>query len=267
MIIESILVGGAVLSAIRSLDKSIEMDKQTIEKYSKAFERNEEAIVLKQKKIKELDLRIANVAKKKRAIIQITVPKFIEVYTQIQKIELENKKSVNEIILIDSINKISSLNHLSLSVKEEITDKELVCGLLFKGFFKTMELDSERALSAAKNQLRQANVIYSQAQSMTEIYDAIIGRADRIAKMLMNLNALFMGAIKKCEEIISKNGIEVKNYSEFEKGTLMTCVNLAIALADLINIPVIDDQGKICESAIELLETGENYVLQMKNMI
>lgn len=266
MIVEGLAVA-AFVKTCYSANKSLEMDEKALKKYAKAFEKSEEAELLVRKKAEFTDKRLGNVAKKKRAIVQNTVPRFVEVYSKIQKIDLENKSSVNEIAIQQNVKKLAMLNSISLSIKKDFTDKELVCGLITKGLGKLMEMDSERYLSAANNQMRQANVIYSQAQSVGEIYDAIVARADRIANLLMTMNALFIKSIEETERVINKNGLDVRNYNDFDKGVLMTCVNMAAAMSDLIDIPVVDEEGVICESAIEMIETGENYISKMKQLM
>jgi len=266
MIIEGLTV--AVLAkTFYDTDKAAKMDDRALEKYAKAFEKNKEAELLVHKKAAYADKRLANVAKKKRAIVQNTVPKFVSVYSQIQKIELENKVPVNEIISKDTTQKLEVYHTLSISVKREFTDKELVCGWLTKGIGGLLKMDSERYLSAAKNTMRAANVIYSQSESIASIYDAIVARADRISNLLMKMNALFLRAIQETSETIKRNGLNVREYSEYDKGVLMTCVNLAAAMSDLITIPVVDEEGHIYEAATEMLSTGEQYLEKMSRAI
>ena len=57
------------------------------------------------------------------------------------------------------------------------------------------------------------------------------------------------------------------NYDEYDKSVLMTCVNIAVAMSDLVNIPVVDEKGQICESATELITTGEKYLEKMNYAI
>ena len=65
----------AVAKTLYSTDKAVKMDEQALAKYAKAFERNEEAELLVKQKAEYAEKRLANVAKKKRAIVQNTVPK------------------------------------------------------------------------------------------------------------------------------------------------------------------------------------------------
>lgn len=266
MIIEGLAVA-AFMNTCYSVNKSSKIDEKALKKYAKAFERYEEAELLVRKKAEYTDKRLANVAKKKRAIIQNTIPRFVSVYEQIQKIEIENKSSINEIAIANSVHKLGALETFTMSVKKEFTDKELVCGFITKGFNKLMVMDSERFLSAANSQMRASNVVYSQAQSISEAYDAICGRADRIAQLLMAMNALFIKSIAETERVISINGLNVRNYSEYDKGVLMTCVNIAGAMSDIIDVPVVDEQGQLCQSAVNMIETGEQYLIKMNHIL
>ena len=241
MIIEGLAVA-AFVKTCYSANKSLEMDEKALKKYAKAFEQYEEAKLLVKKKSEYTDKRLANVVKKKRAIIRNTVPRFVKVYEQIQKIELEKKPSTSEITLRNSVQNLGVLNAFTLSVKKDFSDKELICGFITKGLGKLMEMDSERFLSAANSQVRTSNVVYSQAQAIGEAYDAICERADRIAQLLMMMNALFIKSIDETERVISANGLNVRNYSEYDKSVLMTCVNIAGAMSDIIDIPVVDEQ-------------------------
>ena len=264
MIIEGLVLAAAACYKVNKVEK---IDDKALKKYAKAFEKSEEAELLIKKKAEFTEKRLANVVKKKRAIIQNTLPKFVEVYEKIQKIEIENKTLIDEIALKNSIQKLGVLNAMALSVKKEFSDKELICGILTKGLFGMMELDSQKFLSAANSQVRASNVVYSQAQSVAEVYDAICGRADRISKLLMTMNALFIKSIDETAKVINNNGLNVRNYTERDKGVLITCVNIAGAMSDIINVPVIDEQGQICESAVKVIETGEQYITKMKKLL
>ena len=266
MIVEGLAVG-ALIKTIHSVDKATKMDEKALKKYARAFEQAEEAELLVKQKADYTDKRLANVAKKKRAILEVTVPNFVDVYKQIQKIELEGTNKVNELVLSKDIHQLSVLNDLSLSVKKDFTDKELVCGLITKGLGKMIEKDSERYLSAANSQLRASNVVVEQSKSIAAVYDAIVERADRIAKLLMAMNALFTKSINETQNTIERNGLDVRKYNENDKAVLMTCVNIAVAMSDLIDIPVVDANGQICQEAVNMITTGEQFIAKMNQTI
>lgn len=264
------ILSGTISAAVKTfydIDKSTENEEKALQKYARAFERSGEAELMVMQKKEYAEKRVMNAAKKKRAILQNTMPKFKEVYEKIQKVELGPKAEIHELMVPDSIQKVSRLNGMSISVKSDFTDKELICGILFKGIGGMAVKESERFLSAAGSQMRQANVVYSQAESVVEVFNAIVARADRISSLLASMNALFLKSINETAKTIEKNGYNIRNYSEYEKGVLMTCVDIAAAIFDIIDVPVINENGEIVDAAEEMIITGENYLHKMDELI
>lgn len=247
-------------------DKSNRMDEQALAKRSKAYTREAEARDLVYQKRNTADKKMQIVAKRKRAVIESTLPKFIEVYQKIQKIDLTISDK-NDLVVYKNFQSCGTIQVMETVTKQTLTDKQLITEYIFKGIGGMMIADSKRNLSAASSQLSAANVVYSQAQSIAEVYDAIIGRAERISSLIMRMNALFLGSISETERVISQNGTNVKAYTEQDKGILMTCVNIAAAMSDIINIPVLDENGELCRSAVEMIQTGETYIEQINEMI
>ena len=262
MLIELATLGVLAYSA----DKSNRMDQQALAKRSKAYTREAEARDLVNQKRNTVDKKMQIVAKRKRAVIESTLPQFVEVYQQIQKIDLTISDK-NELAVYNNFRSSGVLQSMQTVTTKQLTDRQLIVEVVFKGIAGSMIADSERNLSAARSQLSAANVVYSQARSVAEVYDAIIGRAERISSLIMRMNALFLGSISETERIIAQNGTNVKTYTEQDKGVLMTCVNIAAAMANVINIPVLDENGELCKSAIEMIQTGEAYLEQMNEII
>lgn len=257
---------GILGNALYGANKAMKLDEKTIQKYGKAFEKKETAAVKLRKKIEYADKRLINVANKKRAIIQVTYPKFVEVYKRIQKIEIEKSERSDESRFFLAIDNFSKSNQIQVIAPEAITDKQLVCGLIFRGLGKTMINESERKLSAAKRTMSEANVYKSHMESMEVIYDAIAERADRIARLMIGMNIVFLRAIATTDEIIKKNGTNLRNYSEFEKGVLMTLVNIADAMSECIGLPVIDEKGQLYEAAVEMIQKNEEFLQKMNSL-
>lgn len=266
MLIEALLIGGTA-KALYNGNKALNMDAQAIAKYGKAFTKECEAQQLVEQKKQLADKRLENVAKKKRAIINSSLPMFIAVYEQIQKIDIESKDRQFEMIQYSDIERNSILDSVEIVTKKEFTSQELILGTFLKGIDGMAVEDSKRNLSAARSQMRVANVAYSQAQSIAEVYDAVIGRSDRIAKLLMSMNALFIEIISQTEKIISVNGTDVKNYSEKDKSVMMMCVNFAVALTQLLDIPILDENSGMTDAAVEMIQTGEDYLSRMNELI
>ncbi|MDE6834015.1 MAG: hypothetical protein K2J39_07220 [Ruminococcus sp.] len=266
MLIE-MAIGGAIGKMFYDGNKSLKMDAEATAKYSKAFTREYEAQQLVAQKRNLADKRLENVAKKKKAIINSSLPMFVEVYGQIQKINIQQKDRNFEMIPFSDAEKSGMLQSISVVAKKDFTDKELITGIIFKGFSGMMVEDSKRNLSAARSQLSASNAVYSQAMSIAEVYDAITERSDRIARLLMNMNAMFIGIISESEKIIGNNGLDIRKYSEHDKTVLMMCVNFAVAITKLLDIPVLDENGEIAQKAVEMIQTGEDYLTRINEII
>lgn len=249
-----------------SADKSNKMDEAALAKRSKAYTREAEARDLIYQKRSAADKKMQIVAKKKRAVIESTLPRFIEVYQQIQKIDITISDK-NELAVYSKFQASNAIQTMQLVTQKPLTDSQLITEYIFKGIGGMMIADSKRNLSAAKSQLSAANVVYTQAQSVAEVYDAIIGRAERISSLIMRMNAMFLSSIFEAEKIIAQNGTNVRAYNKQDMGVLMTCVNLAGAMSDIINIPVLDENGELCQAAVEMIQTGEAYIEQMNDLI
>ncbi len=261
------IIGAGVVKSFSNTNKANKLNEKALEKYGRAFEIENESQLLVQKKAELTDKRLCNVAKKKRAIISNTLPQFVDVYSQIQKVEISSKNEQTDFAISKYGSGISVLQSMSISFAKSITDTDLVCGCIMGLLGTTSKMESERFHSAASSQLRSANVVHSQAQSIVAVYDAIIGRADRIAKLLMAMNTLWMKSINQTKETIERKGLNIRNYSEFDKGVLMTCVNIADAVSKIIDVPVVDENGELCQSAEEMIMTGEKYISEMNTLI
>ena len=250
--------------------KSTAMDEKSLKKYAQAFEKNEKAKMMVEEKAQFLDKRLQNVAKKKQAIIKNSIPRFVEVYGQIQKLEIEiNNQKSDLLINLPEEMKLAASN-LTIVYQKPMSTQEMVVNFIrpFTGGLRGMMVaDSEHFASAARGQLSQANVNYSQAESICALYDAIIERADRLSNLLAAFNFLFLRVIQTSEKVIEKNGINVRLYTKEDKSVLMTCVNFAAAIADIMKVPVLSEEGQLLDAGLEAIQCGEKYLEKMRNVI
>lgn len=265
MLIE--LAAAGVGKLFYDVNKSLKMDEEAKAKYAKAFTKECEAQRMVELKKEYADKRLENVAKKKKAVINVSLPMFVDIYKQIQQVNIIPKERTFDIIKISDAQGNSIIQHADIISKKEFTGKELILGTIFKGIPGMIVEDSKRNLSAARSQMRAANVVEAQAQSLAEFYDALSERADRISGLIANMNAMFIGSLSEVEKILTKNGTVVSNYSEYEKGVITICVNMAVAMTKIIDIPVLDDEGRIAEAACEMIRTGEEYLSKFNKVV
>lgn len=254
MIIEPLVV-----SSLVKANRSLNIDEKAMQKYSKAFARAKEAEERLRCKAEYADKRLKNVANKKKSIITYAWPRFEEVYSKIQKIQTKEKKLPVEIPL-----RIGEFSNVIMASQDGFTDKQLVCGVVFHGITGMMIKESEQRLAAANKTNSAANVYASQVQSAMEIYDEVIARADQLADLLIKMNILFIKSIEQTGALLNKNK---ESYSEFDWGTLMTCVNIADAICKLVGIPVINEDGKLMDEAIELIKVGNRQLEKLQSKI
>lgn len=258
--IVGIVVGAAVAKGLSDINKACNMDDEALEHYYKAFRREAEAKVELAKKKEKLNKRLTNVIKKKAAILEFTVPRFVDVYEVIQKIKITSNAENLLAISNGELQKIGNITSMSLSIAGDVSAKTALGEALLYGLGGAIKKDSERNLSAARSQSRMSRVVEEQAKSAEVVMDTIIQHADRVSTLMAQLNQLFLQSIEETERTIKNNGTDINNYSEYDKSVLMTCVNMASAVADFIKIPVIDENAQITAEAINMLQTGENYI-------
>ena len=47
----------------------------------------------------------------------------------------------------------------------------------------------------------------------------------------------------------------------------MLCVNFAVAMTNLLDIPILDEDGNLARAAVEMIQTGEEYLSRMNELI
>lgn len=267
MLIELVALGVGAAYTTYNMNKSLKMDDQTLKNYAEAFEKSGQAFDMVWEKRNYAEIRLGNVVKKKKGIISNSVPKFVEVYKKIQRVKIESSDCIEEIAWNRTIDDFKLVSAYEISRNKDFSDVVLITGVLFKGIPGMIKMDSERKLAASNNQLSMANLQYEQAKQVCIVYDAIVSQADRISDLLARMNILFLKVIEQTERTIEENGYNVKNYTDYDKGILMTCVNVALALSDLINIPVIDENGVISKEAKRMLQVGEQSLKEMSRLL
>lgn len=262
----SIVAGGA-LAEITKFGVSTVFEGKAIKKYVEAYGKSAGAERMVLNKSAMVDDKLQAVLNKKKAIRDYTIPMYIETYEQIKDIEREGSDFLNTENYGMQLKEISTLNYLKESSKATYTDKELLLGGLTFGFGNMAILNSKKMLSTAKIQMSNANVQYSEAETIICVLDAVEQQAIRVSKVLAMLNRLTIGILSNVKVIVEKNGNIPDNYTEHELELLTLCENMVLGLVDLLNIPVINKDGIVEKSAVELLNNAEVKVSSFKQLL
>lgn len=265
--ITEIILGIGVYGA-RQIGKSIKLDEQAMQKYSRAFSREEEARRIISQKETAADESLLKLARRKKAIVETSIKEFLNVYQSVQNISFIEGDGLKELKSLSLSNAdISQLNSMSVSCSKPLSDKELVTGIMFKGITGMMVKDSERNLSAASNQMRAANAAYSQAETISVMFDAVINRADRMSDLLKRMNAVLHKSISETKRVIETRGSDARIFSNDDKLVVINCINWVKGVKEILDVPLFNKEGKLEKQAEEALRIGEEMLCEINMAI
>ena len=293
--IPSIVGAGIIGKFLYDINESHSMEEEAEEKRLEAIAREAEGWLLQKQN---------NIVRKRQAIMEYTLPRFVKVYGKIQTVLYESLPP--SVIHTTDLARIGDLPVSAIESYEGLSSNELASTWLLEGpvnfaagggleigaaaigatagvtlasiaasggiAFLTlgvgasMKKDSERALIAAGRQMRAANAVYAQAESHAQICRAICQFADRIAEITAAMNLLFTRAIAACDQLIQEKGTEKYAYTDEDVNILMTCANLAGAVCTILTVPIMDSQGKIAENGQELIASGVELLTEAQSM-
>lgn len=231
--IPSIVGAGIIGKFLYDINESHSMEEEAEEKRLEAIAREAEGWLLQKQKADRMQRRLNNIVRKRQAIMEYTLPRFVKVYGKIQTVLYESLPP--SVIHTTDLARIGDLPVSAIESYEGLSSNELASTWLLEGpvnfaagggleigaaaigatagvtlasiaasggiAFLTlgvgasMKKDSERALIAAGRQMRAANAVYAQAESHAQICRAICQFADRIAEITAAMNLLFTRAI------------------------------------------------------------------------
>ena len=217
----------------------------------------------------KLESTMLKLANRKKGIMGGSLPKFIGVYEKIIKIDFEEMHTVdglNSLALrpesLDGMNQMISVSGVQMS------DKEILGTFLFSweysGIGGAIKKDAKIQLDLANTRSDEAEVIAHNTDNARIALEGINDKADSLLKLLARLNALFLKSIQYTGEIIERRGLNKRNYSVDDKKALMTCVNLAKMMSDILKAPLFDSNGKLSGQIDKTLNTGNEYIKKMQ---
>lgn len=222
-------------------------------------------------------LSLEKLANRKRGIISTSIKDFISVYGKILKINFDESDGIKELetskfslAVIDEMKSMVTVAGFSLTSSQTVSTfivGVMKFGGLVGGVSNIIAKEAELNAVAAKLRRKQADVASSQAETIIVALDAVYQRAERMSKLLAQLNALFRKSIETTSLIIDKNGKDRNGYSNEEKGYIANCLNFADAVKKILDVPLIDETGDLTIKSIEAIETGEKYLQSINKII
>lgn len=265
------IIASLFVSAVVGAEYSSRLDEKARKKLTRAYEKQFEAEEIIKRKEEETDNSMIKLANRKRAILSTSINDFIEVYSKIKKINFVETDGIKELDKklqlpenVGHMNQMISVNKAAVKWSDEDVVKAfLISGVIGAAFAK----DSKKNLKIANAQMKVANVAYSQAQTIKVTLDGIIQMCDNFSELLSNMNFLFVKSIRNSNRIIEGKGYDKSLYSEEDRKVLMTCMNIAVVVKELIDVPILDEEGEIAQKAVESLQTGNKYFQEIREIL
>lgn len=260
-----LLAGGVTFAQAWHASEINEKSQDTIRK---AYQKQADATALFNQHRDKADRSLVKLANRKRAILSVRMPRFLDTYQQIRAIDFRPGEGIVELYTNSLVIKNEvTFRSLAVTALQPMSDKEIFTTYLISGLGGLMLADSRRAEVMASKQNRIANLHQSQTRTMIVAIDAIGAHAEQIANLLSKLSVLFADCIDSTEKIIARNGANRSRYTASDKAVLMNCVNLASAIKSILDVPVLTKSGEITDVSMTALAEGELRLTALKSAI
>lgn len=264
-----IAIGTGAAKTVYDIWKSDEYERRALNANYEAYTMVETA----NRKLKEryavLETTLLKLGNRKKGIMSGILPKFVELYEKIMKIEFtEPELQDNQKTLLVLSEKAGSIKNMIAVSGAQMSDKEIIGTFLFSwtygGIGGAIKKDARINLDLAYTRSDEAEVIAHNTNTMSIAVDGITDKAESILNLLAKMNVFFLKSIGHSEEIIERNGFNRANYSSEDKKALMTCINFAKALKDILEAPLFDENGKVSGQINKTLSIGSEYISKMQ---
>ena len=274
MLIESALLFGGAAKIINDLKTSDELNEQARKKNIRALSRVAEAQIEQKDAESAMNQEILRLYNRKKAILSTSMDSFLHLYEKIMKINFTETEGIIELKnFTPEIRKeiYTDINTARATAPMPVITKNVIVGLLLGGLTGAITSsivdDSQRNLDEARIRARQAEAVALQAQTISLSYQGITERVKRITDVLTKLNILFVKGIRYSNELIDKNGTDKSRYSFSDRQSLAVCINLAKAIKDLLDAPIIDQNSEVSQKSLEAVQKGEQCLQAVNDAI
>lgn len=246
---------------------AVNIDEKALNTIMRSHDVHADAVTMYETTLQKANISLAKLVNRKKAILSGRMNDFLSVYQQIREINFNPGEGIIELFEDQLfVDRTEGIQEMVASSMKPMSEKELFVTYLISpvGMAGAILKEAKRNEKMAKSQLREAFVLSDQANLIGIALDAITQRADQFSEMLAKFGVLFEAYIDKTNQIISKNGTERKNYSKGEREVLMNCVNFAVAVKAILDIPILGKDGNVTQEAIAAIEDGEKRLIEFK---
>ncbi len=259
---------------IYDVKKADSLNEQATRKSVKAFTKASEAELAREQSQEVMEKAVVKLMNRKKAVLCTSMDSFLKLYERIIEINFTEGDGIKELegffpsLIEETYMQISTAGKIS---DKSVITKNFVAGYLMGGLMGAMV---GSLVDDAQYKLDTARIVAKQAEA-TAIYEdtislscqAITERVKRMTEVLTKLNFFFDKSIRHTNEVIDKNGAVKNNYSKEERKGLAICINLAGAVKNVLDAPIIDENGEITKKSMEAIVNGEKNLEKINNLI
>lgn len=121
-----------------------------------------------------------------------------------------------------------------------------------------MSSKAKQKLNKARNNLNEAKEIKEDMESAGKVLDDIKSRSEKFRIILNESNSILKTSVENLKNIIMRNGIEWDKFSIDEKEFIYKSVQLALIMKDLIDTPILNEEGELTYKSKQLLDSINN---------
>ena len=234
-----------------------------------AFERMQESKAKQQEAKEKMENSFEKLANRKKGILMTSMKSFLDIFDKIMKIDFERGDDITEILSNNITSQvITEAREMSVNASSyQLTDGQSFATFIKGGISGIIRKDSEINLSVAKMRRKQADVLETQSEIICIAMNNVTDTLNKVSDILAKLNIVFMKSIKTCDLLIEENGTNRLNYSKADKEKLMTCINIASAIKQILDTKLINENGELTEQSVQAISIGDECLKKINETI
>lgn len=263
---------------VDALIKADALDEQAAKKVRKAFTQQAEAQAAKEQAQKEMKMEVTKLINRKKAVLCTSMNSFLRLYEKIIKINFTEGDGIKELSNFTPALAEETYGQIEVIGKiddRSVTAKDVMVGFLTGGllgaFTHSLECsivnDAQNRLDMARLTAKEAGAKALHENTVSLACQAVTERVRRMTDILTKLNFLFYQGIEHTNEVLEKNGMDKNHYSAEERKGLASCINLAKAVKDVLDAPIIDEKGELTQRSMEAIENGKSHLEKIRSLI
>lgn len=271
-----VVAAATTAKVVSDMKKSDELNESAQKKRIRAMRTLADAENDRAYEEERMEKSVFRLATRKKGVLTTSISRFIDVYGKIKKIRFLESDGIRELDAFSPRCCNEMKDQIIIIQQKEITPssaltKNVVVSSLFFGLAGAITAsivdDAKSRLDVASDKLKQARVYAEQQRICGLSYHSIAERADHMTDILTKLNMLFVKSLNNTEPLVEAKGDDRSYYKQDDIAQIGTCLNLAMAVKDILDAPILDRDGELAKETLAVIERGNQCVIEMQESI